>query len=44
MGLIFSIGVIWLTYQVINSINIVTVNKKTRAKMCICENSDINAA
>ena len=44
MGLIFSIGVVWLTYQIINSINVVTVSKKPRTRLRIYKKSDINAA
>ncbi len=44
MGLIFSIGVVWLTYQIINSINVVTVLKKPRTRLRIYKKSDINAA
>ena len=44
MGLIFSIGVIWVTYQVFNNINVETVKRRERTKIALNGGSDINAA
>ncbi len=44
MGLFLSIGVIWLTYQVFNSIEVESSSKKSKVKMLIGDSSDRNVA